>query len=311
MRADGHGLKCVKRLLALSAFPERANRRVGSATGTRKALAARQFLQQDHGPRTLESTPAAEQDVGGHDQGPRGVHPQSQTDQSGRAQKSNNSGHVKAARPPHEEPKHAAKDLAAIERVDRKNVEDEHGNGSPAADTPPPLITYDARVHVRSAHQERIIPLREFHTGPGNRAGARRDHHRRRVRRRPRRPGERVPEATRVASDISKVTCAVALQRDGDVCTYCRVALGAVGPTPMRSGSAEAALQGRTIDAAWWKSAPASSSRTSPQSTTSGVPRCTAGRRPACSSRTPSTQHGSVRDADELHQCHHPHGERR
>lgn len=122
------------------------------------------------------------------------------------------------------------------------------GNGSPAADTPPPLITYDARVRVRSARQERVLPLREFHTGPGRTVLAR---------------DELIVDVewdafpvgrasafrklTRVASDISKVTCAVTVQRDGDTCTSCRVALGAVGPTPLRATSAEAALEGQKV----------------------------------------------------------------
>lgn len=125
------------------------------------------------------------------------------------------------------------------------------GNGSPAADTPPPLITYDASVRVMSTHTERIIPLREFHTGPGATVLA---------------PNEIVIDVefdafpdgrasafqklTRVASDISKVTCAVAVQRDGETCTHCRIALGAVGPTPLRARTAEAALEGLAIDAA-------------------------------------------------------------
>jgi carbon-monoxide dehydrogenase medium subunit len=123
------------------------------------------------------------------------------------------------------------------------------GNGSPAADTPPPLITYDARVRVKSARTERVVPLGEFHTGPGATVLS---------------PGEIIvdvefdafPEGrasafrklTRVASDISKVTCAVTVQRDGDTCRWCRIALGAVGPTPLRARTAEAALEGRTID---------------------------------------------------------------
>jgi carbon-monoxide dehydrogenase medium subunit len=124
------------------------------------------------------------------------------------------------------------------------------GNGSPAADTPPPLITYDASVRVLSAHLERKIPLREFHTGPGATVLA---------------PNEIIVDVefdafpdgrasafrklTRVASDISKVTCAVTVGRDGDTCTHCRIALGAVGPTPLRAASAEAALVGRAVDA--------------------------------------------------------------
>jgi len=122
-------------------------------------------------------------------------------------------------------------------------------NGSPAADTAPPLITYDARVRVTSAHMERVIPLGEFHTGPGATVMA---------------PDEimvgvefdAVPagrasafkKLARVACDISKVTCAVTLQRDGETCTHCRVALGAVAPVPLRARAAEAALEGRRID---------------------------------------------------------------
>ena len=91
------------------------------------------------------------------------------------------------------------------------------GNGSPASDTAPPLLTYDARVRVMSAHAERIIPLREFHTGPGATVMA---------------PNEIIVDVefdafpdgrasafrklTRVASDISKVSCAVNVQRDGE-----------------------------------------------------------------------------------------------
>ena len=97
---------------------------------------------------------------------------------------------------------------------------------------------------------ERVIPLCEFHTGPGATVLA---------------PNEIIvavefdafPDGrasafrklTRVASDISKVTCAVAVERDGGTCTQCRIALGAVGPTPLRARSAEAALEGRTVDA--------------------------------------------------------------
>jgi CO/xanthine dehydrogenase FAD-binding subunit len=124
------------------------------------------------------------------------------------------------------------------------------GNGSPAADTAPPLLTYDGRVRVRSAHAERVIPLHEFYTGPGATVMA---------------PDEimievefdALPDGTssafrkmaRVACDISKVTCAVLVQRDGETCTRCRVAFGAVAPVPVRARRLEAALEGRRIDA--------------------------------------------------------------
>jgi carbon-monoxide dehydrogenase medium subunit len=123
-------------------------------------------------------------------------------------------------------------------------------NGSPKSDTAPPLITYDARVRVMSAHAERLIPLREFHTGfnktimapnelmsaiefdafPAGKASAFR-------------------KIARVACDISKLTCAVLVERDGDICTSCRIALGAAGPVPQQPHDAEALLSGQVVDA--------------------------------------------------------------
>jgi carbon-monoxide dehydrogenase medium subunit len=123
-------------------------------------------------------------------------------------------------------------------------------NGSPAADTAPPLITYDARVRVMSAHAERVIPLGEFYTGvnetvmapdelmthiefdafPDGRSSAFR-------------------KIARVACDISKLTCAVVVQRDGETCTHCRIAFGAVAPIPVRARRVEEAFEGRRIDA--------------------------------------------------------------
>jgi CO/xanthine dehydrogenase FAD-binding subunit len=124
-------------------------------------------------------------------------------------------------------------------------------NGSPKSDTAPPLITYDARVRVMSAHAERIIPLREFHTGFNTTIMA---------------PNELMTEIqfdafpagkasafqkiARVACDIAKLTCAVAVARDGDLCTSCRIALGAAGPVPQQPRSAEALLNGQVVDGA-------------------------------------------------------------
>jgi CO/xanthine dehydrogenase FAD-binding subunit len=122
-------------------------------------------------------------------------------------------------------------------------------NGSPKSDTAPPLITYGAKVRVMSAHAERIIPLREFHAGFNKTVMATNevmtsiefDA-----------PDERMASAfrkiARVACDISKLTCAVALARDGDVCSWCRIALGAAGPVPQQPEAAAALLAGQTID---------------------------------------------------------------
>ena len=54
----------------------------------------------------------------------------------------------------------------------------------------------------------------------------------------------------RVGADISKVTCAVAVERDGHRCLSCRIALGAVAPVPMRAKAAEDLVRGAEVDEA-------------------------------------------------------------
>ena len=56
-------------------------------------------------------------------------------------------------------------------------------------------------------------------------------------------------KVARVAADISKLSCAVALQRDADRCVSCRIALGAVAPVPMRVKAAEELLSGKQMNA--------------------------------------------------------------
>lgn len=119
-------------------------------------------------------------------------------------------------------------------------------NASPAGDTAPALIVHDASAVVRSAKAERRVPVAEFATGPGRTVLAK---------------GEiltavELPEPvagtgsaflkmSRVVADISQVAAAVSLVRDGDKVTDCRIALGAVAPTPIRVARAESALNGQ------------------------------------------------------------------
>jgi carbon-monoxide dehydrogenase medium subunit len=65
-------------------------------------------------------------------------------------------------------------------------------------------------------------------------------------------------KVARVAADISKLSCAVALQRDADRCVSCRIALGAVAPVPLRVKRAEDVLNGKQINAALLDEAAAS-----------------------------------------------------
>ncbi len=124
-------------------------------------------------------------------------------------------------------------------------------NASPAADTAPALLVHDAVARISSASGARTLPLEMFFTGPGRTALE---------------PAELLksiflPATTattgsaflkvgRVAADIAKVFVAVRLTRDGDRIGECRIALGAVAPTPLRVPEAEALLTGERPEAA-------------------------------------------------------------
>lgn len=120
-------------------------------------------------------------------------------------------------------------------------------NASPAADTAPPLICFEAQVTLASQSGERTLSLEDFFLGPGKtllRANelltmihlpALQDH-----------TGSAFLKVSRVVADISKTCVAVKIVRDpnGDLVRDCRIALGSVAPVPFRARAAEAALIG-------------------------------------------------------------------
>ena len=121
------------------------------------------------------------------------------------------------------------------------------GNASPAADSAPSLLVFDALLVLVGPQGGRRLPLDEFFVGPGRSAL---------------RPGEIITgvelpqprpgtgsafaKVSRVTNDIAKANCAVVLVRDaGDRILDCRLAFGSVAPTPMRSHRAEGLLIGQ------------------------------------------------------------------
>ena len=124
-------------------------------------------------------------------------------------------------------------------------------NASPAGDTLPALLAFDAQCRITGPGGERTVPLDQFFTGPGRTVLAR---------------GEilvdfRLPpplpstgslyikHSPRGAMDIATVGAAsvVTLQDRESVCREVRIALGAVGPTPVRAYAAEDLLRGQAI----------------------------------------------------------------
>src|SRR5947208_16497692 len=125
-------------------------------------------------------------------------------------------------------------------------------NASPAADSPPALLAYDAELELVSKEGERKIPYSGFHIGykqmdirPGELLRAVRL----------RRSGERLTNyyrkvGTRKAQAISK-TCFAGLGRvANDRIDEIRIALGSVAPIPIRCTQTEGALLNRAIDSA-------------------------------------------------------------
>jgi CO/xanthine dehydrogenase FAD-binding subunit len=123
-------------------------------------------------------------------------------------------------------------------------------NASPAADTAPPLLAYDAEVVLATETGKRTLPIADFFIGPGKTILE---------------PGEllmevHIPEppphtaaafvkvGKRKAMAIAVVSVAVriTLAKDGRI-AGARIALGSVAPTPIRVISAEQTLRGNVL----------------------------------------------------------------
>lgn len=121
-------------------------------------------------------------------------------------------------------------------------------NAAPSADTAPPLIALGARVKLVSPRGERVVPLEEFFTGPGETV-LQTDELLTEIQVPRQIPGTRgvyLKLFPRGAVDIAAVGVAVLLilGKDG-TCSDARMVLGAVAPTPVRATRAEAVIKGK------------------------------------------------------------------
>jgi len=120
-------------------------------------------------------------------------------------------------------------------------------NASPAADSLPGLLVYEATLHLVSARGERKLPYGQFHQG---------------YKRHALQPGEliraiRLPRSfsgyfsyarkvgARRAQAIAKVCIAALAKMDGGKIVDARIALGSVAPIPVRLDETEQALLGK------------------------------------------------------------------
>lgn len=133
-------------------------------------------------------------------------------------------------------------------------------NASPAADSPPALLAYDAEVELVSIQGSRWLPYQGFHTGY-KQMRIRPDELLTRIRL-PRNSADVIhyyrKVGTRKAQAISKVCFAATGRTNNGHIDDVRLAVGSVAPIVVRCMQTEKALKGQKPDTATMKSAQAS-----------------------------------------------------
>jgi CO/xanthine dehydrogenase FAD-binding subunit len=143
----------------------------------------------------------------------------------------------------------SARATAALAIQNRGTLGGNIMNGSPAADTPPSLLAYDAEVELRSVNGARWERLEDFWTGY-KQFTRKADELLTRIR-------VRIPNGrgfhfyrkvgTRAAQSISKVSMACYARLDQGKVVEFRVGAGAVAPCCVRTRHAEAMILGRDV----------------------------------------------------------------
>ncbi|HEX8472553.1 MAG TPA: xanthine dehydrogenase family protein subunit M [Pyrinomonadaceae bacterium] len=146
----------------------------------------------------------------------------------------------------------AASETGGLAIQNRGTLGGNISNASPAADSPPALLVYDAQIElVSAARGSRLVEYKDFHTGykqtlmrpdelisrirlPRTQENAR-QHYYRKV-------------GTRKAQAISKVCFAATARVEGRLLEDVRIALGSVAPTVVRCEKTEAILRNSEID---------------------------------------------------------------
>jgi len=144
----------------------------------------------------------------------------------------------------------AASETGGLAIQNRGTLGGNIANASPAADSPPALLVYDAELELVSTTGSRWVSYQGFHTG---------------YKQMNIQPQEllariRLPRSTknltqyyrkvgtRKAQAISKVCFAATASTDGERLADVRIAFGSVAPIPIRCVKTETALRGQRID---------------------------------------------------------------
>lgn len=143
----------------------------------------------------------------------------------------------------------AARETGGIATQNRGTLGGNVANASPAADSPPALLAYDAELELLSARGSRRVPYQGFHLGY-KQLNLRPEELITRIRL-PRNPAPRLhyyrKVGTRKAQAISKVVFAAWAEVEGGRIRDLRIALGSVAPTVLRCVKTEAVVRGQTV----------------------------------------------------------------
>lgn len=123
-------------------------------------------------------------------------------------------------------------------------------NAAPSAEMAPALMVLEAKLKIIGADRERMVPIEDFFTGPGqtvlkpteilteiqvpNLL--------------PRSGGVYLKQTIRKAMDLAIVGVGIITTMDGDVLSNVKIALGAVAPTPIRAKKTEEILEGKRLN---------------------------------------------------------------
>ena len=140
------------------------------------------------------------------------------------------------------------KSMAAIAVRNMGTIAGNIGNASPAADTVPPLIAYDAEVKLVSKRGERTVLVEDFVTGVGKTViEADELITQVNIPEMKKNSGSAFSKKGRVKADIAKINLAVYLEREGNICRDCKIVLGSVAVKAIRAKEAEGLLKGQTV----------------------------------------------------------------
>ncbi len=153
----------------------------------------------------------------------------------------------------------AASETGSVATQNRGTLGGNIANASPAADSPPALLVYDAEIELISAKGARRVAYPDFHTRYKkmqmhddeliwrihlNRGAKRNKEYYRKV-------------GTRKAQAISKICFAATARLDQGRIDDVRIALGSVAPTVLRAAETEKILNGEKLSSALLKTAQA------------------------------------------------------